>query len=428
MTMTDTFTRISVHDITVLRETRQRRAIDTHDLEESIRDRGVYNPIIVRRDSAGTIILVAGERRLQASRNLNLPDIPVRFAHDLPPVEYEIIELEENIKRKDLDWRDRARATARIDALHRAINPEWTQSDTANSISVVPAVVSNHIRVVEQLDDPRVAECSTMREALSLLERVEARQRDVSLSIFLRPQSAEPAPQIMHEASILNLSFLDWAPTYAGEPFNLIHCDFPYGIGVADGPVGRGHEHTFYEDTTEGAMELVDCLVANSQRLLAVSGHIMFWYSDKLREDTLSRLNQIPGVFWLPHPLIWVHAESGITPDYRRRPKHVYDTCLLGTRDRYIVKVASDVFQCPTDTSLHPSTKPEVMLAYFMSMLVDEHTTMLDPTCGSGSSLRAAESLGAKRVLGLEIDPGYYKSACSRLADARLMSPPRSQS
>ena len=426
-TMTDEFVRLPVNLIYVNREARQRRVIDTLELEDSIKSRGVMNPIIVRRDG-DTVVLVAGERRLQSSINLGLPDIPVRFAEDLPPIEYEIIELEENIKRKDLSWQDKVRATARIHELHRAMNPEWTQMDTASSINTVNAVVTNHIKVAEQLSDPRITECKTLTEALALIERVESRQRDSGLAIFLRPSlsvtALEPPPKIEaspEEASILNESFLDWAPRYSQEPFNLIHCDFPYGIDVAAGPIGRGAEHTFYDDSTGTAQQLLYCLVTNIDRLLDISGHMMFWYSDKNRGEVMTWLDQIPGVFWLPHPLIWVHAESGITPDYRRRPKHVYDTCLLGSRDRYIVKVVSDVFACPTDTSMHPSTKPEAMLQYFMSMLVDDTTHMLDPTCGSGSSLRAAEALDASRVLGLEIDEGYCKNARLRLADARIM-------
>jgi predicted RNA methylase len=54
-----------------------------------------------------------------------------------------------------------------------------------------------------------------------------------------------------------------------------------------------------------------------------------------------------------------------------------------------------------------------------MSMLVDEYTFCLDPTCGSGSALRAAESLGATRILGLESDYAYCEAARKALREAR---------
>jgi len=61
------------------------------------------------------------------------------------------------------------------------------------------------------------------------------------------------------------------------------------------------------------------------------------------------------------------------------------------------------------------------MLRYFMSMLVDETTSLFDPTCGSGASLRAAEDLGANLVLGLELDPTYAKSANDATLRARIL-------
>ena len=61
------------------------------------------------------------------------------------------------------------------------------------------------------------------------------------------------------------------------------------------------------------------------------------------------------------------------------------------------------------------------MLRHFFSMFVDETTSMLDPTCGSAASLRAAEDLGAKSVLGLELDPNYAKAANTRTLQARVL-------
>jgi len=61
------------------------------------------------------------------------------------------------------------------------------------------------------------------------------------------------------------------------------------------------------------------------------------------------------------------------------------------------------------------------MLKHFLEMLVDETTTVLDPTCGSGMALRVAEELGARRVLGLEIDPSHADTALKAFYRARLM-------
>jgi predicted RNA methylase len=54
-------------------------------------------------------------------------------------------------------------------------------------------------------------------------------------------------------------------------------------------------------------------------------------------------------------------------------------------------------------------------------MFVDENTRLLDPTCGGGSALRAAESLNAGSVLGIERDRTHYDAAVSAHRSFRLL-------
>jgi DNA modification methylase len=60
------------------------------------------------------------------------------------------------------------------------------------------------------------------------------------------------------------------------------------------------------------------------------------------------------------------------------------------------------------------------MLEHFFRMLVDENTRLLDPTCGSGSALRAARSLGAKDYLGIEANPDFAREAVRRFNEKEI--------
>ena len=42
---------------------------------------------------------------------------------------------------------------------------------------------------------------------------------------------------------------------------------------------------------------------------------------------------------------------------------------------------------------------------------MDETTSILDPTCGSGSAIRAARSLGASELLGIELNSEFADRA-----------------
>lgn len=55
--------------------------------------------------------------------------------------------------------------------------------------------------------------------------------------------------------------------------------------------------------------------------------------------------------------------------------------------------------------------KNQDMLRHFMRLCVDEYSIVLDPTCGSGNAVKAAQSLGAASVLGIERDTEFYNRA-----------------
>lgn len=61
------------------------------------------------------------------------------------------------------------------------------------------------------------------------------------------------------------------------------------------------------------------------------------------------------------------------------------------------------------------SEKSFDMLSHFFRMLIDDSTVMLDPTCGSGMAVKAAEAAGAHYSLGLELDPFFYEGARQNL-------------
>src|SRR5262249_36568697 len=86
--------------IIVLRDKRQRRKPDDiEDLKNSINEVGLINPVTITKN----MILIAGERRLQACLLLN-PEykVPVRFREEMSEEELQLLEYEENAKRQDL--------------------------------------------------------------------------------------------------------------------------------------------------------------------------------------------------------------------------------------------------------------------------------------------------------------------------------------
>lgn len=88
-----------------------REDFDSHSLEElthSIKEKGIIQPILVRR-RGNDYELIAGERRLRAAQVLNIKDIPViiKDVEDRDSLELSLIE---NIQRQDLNPIEEAHA------------------------------------------------------------------------------------------------------------------------------------------------------------------------------------------------------------------------------------------------------------------------------------------------------------------------------
>jgi ParB family transcriptional regulator, chromosome partitioning protein len=115
------------------------------ELVDSIRQRGIIQPLIVR-PVYDTFELIAGERRWRAAKEVGLTHAPalVRQATDLEVLELSLIE---NLQRADLNPIEEAQAYARL-----ANEFGMRQEDIAQKVGKSRASVANSMRLLE-LDD-----------------------------------------------------------------------------------------------------------------------------------------------------------------------------------------------------------------------------------------------------------------------------------
>ena len=111
------------------------------EMVESIRERGVIQPLIVR-EVAGKFELIAGERRWRASEEAGVATLPVivRQASDREVLELALIE---NLQRADLSPIEEAEAYARL--IH---DFSLTQEEVARQVGKGRAVVANAVRLL----------------------------------------------------------------------------------------------------------------------------------------------------------------------------------------------------------------------------------------------------------------------------------------
>jgi len=410
-----TFEYIPLSSVRIDRASRQRKEVgDVSELADSIRRLGLIHPIVVDR----RLFLIAGERRLEAHRLLGLDSIAVQWADDLSPSDRRAIELEENVKRKDISWQEQSLAIREYHEFRRAADPSWSERQTGDALGYAPNSISKFLGVGAGLASghARITEAPRFSTAVGIIERERSRADAASLAAIAEIEETPDA-----EDSIINTDFITWSETYEGPKFNFIHCDFPYGIDADSFNMGGARLHGGYEDTHEYYDTLLDTLGRQMERIMGASAHCIFWFSPKHYTYTYQRLAALPGWTFDEYPLVWHKTDNtGIVPRPHHSLRRVYETAFFGWRgDRRTVKAVGNTFGAPTERDIHMSVKPQAMLEHFFSAIVDTNTLMLDPTAGSGSALRAALTLGAKRVVGLEINPEFATAANERLRRTR---------
>lgn len=147
------------------------------ELMNSIREKGVIQPVIVRRSGQG-YELIAGERRLRASQKLGLEKIPalIRQANDQESLEIAIIE---NLQREDLNPMEEARG---YQDLARKFG--LTQEQVSQKVGRDRSTVANSLRLLTLPDEiQQMLESGrlTAGHARSLLA-VDDRRRQLSLA------------------------------------------------------------------------------------------------------------------------------------------------------------------------------------------------------------------------------------------------------
>jgi len=84
------------------------------DLANSIKEKGLLNPIIVQKKDDGTYDLIAGQRRFLACKKIGWDTIPAIIREKMDDTDATIISLIENVHRADMSPIDKAKAYQKI--------------------------------------------------------------------------------------------------------------------------------------------------------------------------------------------------------------------------------------------------------------------------------------------------------------------------
>lgn len=417
--------------------TRQRQEfapIPLAELMDSIGERGLIHPLTVRVEE-GTYVLVAGERRLRAIKDLWAIGGTLRMGEETFPqgvvpvinwgvvtaLEAEELELAENIRRADLAWQERAQATSRIANLRsgQAANAGKPAPSVADiSLEVRGSAEGSNqqatrreIIIEKHLGDPEVAKAKSLEEAWKILKKREEVADNTARGVAVG-KTLSRASHTLHNADAL-----EWLASCPADSFDVILTDPPYGMGADEfgDSGGKAEGAHAYADDEATALRCYNAVAYEGFRVTKPQAHL-YAFCDLDYFASLKLLFAEAG--WWVHrtPLIWHKPNASRVPWPEHGPQRKYELCLYAVKGkRPVTKIAPDVVSYNPDPNLgHSAQKPVALFEDFLKRSVRPGDSALDPFCGTGPVFQAAHNLKCFAT-GIEKDPASYGIALKRI-------------
>jgi ParB family chromosome partitioning protein len=117
------------------------------ELADSIKEKGIIQPLVVTKNIDGSFGLIAGERRLRASKLVGLEKVPVVIREVTGDDELLELALIENVQRKDLNPIEEAEAYEKLIKIF-----SYTQEQAAEKVGKKRSTVTNRLRLLQLPD------------------------------------------------------------------------------------------------------------------------------------------------------------------------------------------------------------------------------------------------------------------------------------
>lgn len=380
-----------------IRVKRQREELgDLEGLAESILRIGQLTPIILTRDNE----LIAGERRLEAHKLNGQVHIEALYRDELDEIMLEEIELEENIRRKQLTWQEEQKAIARIHRLRQMSDPNWGQRQTAEVIAKPgqnPMNLQRDVSTAINLEKmmklfPEIAKAKNVSQAVNMA-KAKAKQVTKVIDVGQRPEVyAEVQEKIWLGDSVKLIKEIE------DEAFDMVLTDPPFGVNYDAQVAGSVRETDVYKDSVE-KYEYILTMAPDIYRVLRKDGWLV-WFFGMTWYERVKEVFRAAGFTVDEIPIMWDRTDGRT---FTNVPNHYftkgYDVAIHAFKgDPILVKKnLPNVFHVPpVETKDRDLTveRPVELYKQILERHLIKGQNVLDPFVGSGSSTAAAVELG----------------------------------
>lgn len=395
---------------------RQRKILTPLQVEEmaaSIEKFGLFSPIVMAPGTEdGKLRLVAGFTRLQGMMYLRWPDIPYTMLDETDEIVLKEIELEENIRRTDLEWWEKAEAVAEIHELRCSQDPTWSMRGTSDLTGESMGTVSQSVQLSNEIKlNPELKTEKSLRGALQKLD-VKKKLASKKKDIERRAKGLTPSLR----AEIILGDAVDLIKLEKDESYDAIVTNLPFGVDLE---FKSGLKP--YEDNEQVIIDTVQTVITESFRILKDDSWFVAWFD--IRKITYSNAqlalyNKLSGLtrlkdfkkmffdsmglaFWLEQagfsyvtlvPPLWVkpNKTQGMIGDPRKGMIIAAEAMIFASKGgAFLMKQGRNnvfIFDSLTGTDRDYSMQmPADLCTEVVSMVTLSGGRVLDPFAGSGS-------------------------------------------
>jgi DNA modification methylase len=447
--------RIPITDIVIGEKHRMRKYFgNIEELAASIARFGLLTPIVLDNENN----LIAGHRRILAAKSLGHPDILYRRMEALDPIVRQELELEENIRRKDLEWQEEVVGLYKLYMAKQerygekgnplSENGGYGIEEAARELDRATGSISMDLALAKALKEyPDLIEEKTKSSAFKRYRRMK--ETALRAELAKRKQGEDHGQLVEDDEELEQEGEAPEAPTFVRQPIrkavwkgigvfyhadardvlrglpedsvDLIVTDPPYGIGLyKEGSAVSSSKFAesqgaMYDDDPKTIMDMLDETFMHAARLLKPDGHAYVFFHMTRYEPVYLMLKRHFGECEAT-PLIWMKQTTGIG-DPTRSWIYSYEPCFWVNRGRILVKPQPfNVLKYDTvGKKIHSVEKPVALMRHLVEASAVKGEIVLDPFAGSGSTLVAAAQLGC-RFIGIEKHQDFYRSAVDRVA------------
>lgn len=405
-------------------EERQREDIgNIEEMKQSLAEFGQLQPIILRKDNT----LVAGFRRLSGAVMLGWKEIRAEYQEDLTPLQAKKIELEENVRRKMLDWKEESKAIEQIHKMQVAEDPNWTIDKTAASIGVSNRKVKMGLELSKAIDEhPEITKADTQQGAMMRLQQIRSiEDRKTEVKVRQLAESAGMTPKT--KAEIIQRDFaVDPTLPFEDASVDFVVSNPPYGVDIEGLFIG---DKKVYEDAAKDIVPMLYKVAKEAYRVLKDNRWFVWFYptarleegKDILDKAGFTLAQEVPCVWYKPNKFL-----SSLSNPYQQFSGQ-YETFFFARKGqpKFIKLRTGNVFVHDTPDAgerVHPLQMPVDLWKEILEIGSNEGELVVEPFSGSGSCGVAAVQL-ARNYVGVEKDQEYVARSTMLIGEAKLQAP-----